>query len=211
VSALLLHLSRPHPSVPSPLTLQLPLKGALLISPWVSFETSSPSFFDNTESDYLTVTSLDRASSAFIGPGNNHDHYSEPVRAPPDWWEDVAGRVIDEILVWGGGGEVLIDGIRTFATTIAEGFAEADAVYAATKPFENDANGYSGKLPRRIGKDRVCYVETPREAHEVVIMPYNIPLKEKSGAEKVIQRWLNARLKDNPTVPQQAEDSKGGE
>src|ERR1700743_203303 len=77
-SELLLHLSKPHPSVPA---LKLPsrLKGAVLISPWVSFSTTSRSYTDNAESDYLTVTALNNASTIFIGPRGTHDEYSEPV------------------------------------------------------------------------------------------------------------------------------------
>lgn len=95
----------------------------------------------NATSDYLTPRALNRASKAFIGwsgsPGtsrpNPHDEYSEPIRVPSDWWADVAENVVDEVMIWGGGGEVLIDGIRAYAGTMAEGFAMADAGIATAR------------------------------------------------------------------------------
>jgi acetyl esterase/lipase len=171
-----------------------------MVSPWISFETNSPSFFDNVESDYLTTIALDRASGAFVGPGNPHDEYSEPIRAPPTWWKEVAEKVGDEVMIWGGGGEVLIDGIRTFATTIAEGFADADAIHVAAGAFDKETVRNERGAARHIGKDRVRYVETPKEAHEVMIICYNLPLKEKSGAGESIERWFKERL-DAQTSP----------
>ena len=196
-SALLLHLSKAHPLV-EPLTLERPLRGALMISPWISFETNTPSFHDNVESDYLTTIAIDRASGAFVGPGNSHDEYSEPIRAAPAWWKDVAGKV-DEIMVWGGGGEVLIDGIRTFATTIAEGFADADSIHIAAGSFDKEIDPSLRRTTRNVGKDRVRYVETPREAHDVMIICYNLPLKEKSTAARSIEKWFEARLASQAT------------
>jgi hypothetical protein len=67
---------------------------------------------------------------------------------------------LDEILIWGGGGEVLIDGIRTFANTISEGFGDADAsvIAAGLRPE---------KPSKPVSRDRVTYIETPRDGHEV--------------------------------------------
>jgi hypothetical protein len=132
-SALLLHLGRPHPlispkegGVASPFRLKAPLKAALLISPWISFETESPSFEQNRTSDYLTIEALNRASNAYVGPGKEHDDYSEPIKASVDHWTDVASHAVKQIMIWGGGGEVLIDGIKVFADHVIEGFSKAD-------------------------------------------------------------------------------------
>jgi hypothetical protein len=73
------------------------------------------------------VAALNRASKAFVGPGNKHDHYSEPVKAPVEWWKEVATKAVRDVLVWGGGGEVLIDGIQAFGGHIIQGFAQANA------------------------------------------------------------------------------------
>ncbi|KAF1984622.1 alpha/beta-hydrolase [Aulographum hederae CBS 113979] len=118
------------PSVAVPaLKLNSPLRAALLISPWVDFDTTRPSLKHNAKSDYLTATALDRASGAFgaIATGGKHDEYSEPVKAPVEWWADVS-KVVKEVLVWGGGGEVLIDGIEEFGARMKEGFDRADGI-----------------------------------------------------------------------------------
>jgi hypothetical protein len=132
-SALLLHLGRPHPlvsptegGVASPFRLRAPLKAALLISPWISFDTQKPSFQQNRTSDYLTIEALNRASHAYIGSGNKHDEYSEPINASVEHWTDVANHAVEKIFVWGGGGEILIDGIKEFANHIIKGFSKAE-------------------------------------------------------------------------------------
>lgn len=132
-SALLLHLGKPHPDVSpresgvaSPFRIKAPLKAALLVSPFISFETQSPSFQQNRTSDYLTIEALNTASNAYIGPGKEHDEYSEPIKAPIEHWTDVANHAVEEIMIWGGGGEILIDGIKVFGGRILEGFSKAD-------------------------------------------------------------------------------------
>jgi len=167
-TAVLLHLARPHGKVPE-LKVRGRLKGAVLISPWICFDTGKNSFSRNEKSDYLTVTSISRASRAFIGPGAAFDEYSEPVRVEPAFWKDVAG-VVDEVLVWGGGGEVLVDGIRTFAKRIEDGFADA-----------------SGE------RQRVSYIEMPHAAHEEQIMNYTLRL-QKSESATFIEEWICSRL-----------------
>jgi Steryl acetyl hydrolase len=153
-----------------PLKLSAPLKGALLISPWISFDTSMASYKKNKESDYLTIPAVTRASKAFIGPGAQFDDFSEPVRAPPATWKGVA-EVVDEIIVWGGGGEILIDSIRIFAKNIIDGFRMADS-----------------------GSERVIFVETPRASHEQQIMDLTLRIKEKCEGTLVVEEWINARL-----------------
>jgi hypothetical protein len=106
------------------------------------------------------------------------------VRVPPKWWKEVA-NVVDEILIWGGGGEILIDGIRIFANNIAAGFAEAGA---SSSPEQMPGT-------RRVtGRERVFYVETPRASHEEQIMNYTLRIKKKSSGAIVIEEWINARL-----------------
>jgi acetyl esterase/lipase len=213
-SALLLHMAKPHPHVDK-IALSSRLRGALLISPWVSFETESPAFTDNAESDYLTPQALNRASAAFIGPAGANDEYSEPIRAPAEWWKEVAATACDEVMVWGGGGEILIDSIRIFANTIAHGFAGADAAYyqvnaaatataaaveaAADRKEEGGGavNGSGGAeaVPRqRVGRERVFYVETPRASHEEQIMNHTLRIPGRAPSASVIEDWVNARL-----------------
>jgi hypothetical protein len=167
------------------------LKGAVLISPWVSFGTTSRSFTDNAESDYLTPAALNNASTTFIG-GRDHDEYSEPVRAAPARWEQVAAHV-DEMLIWGGGGEVLIDGIRLFANNVGSGFAasERDKAIDAAALGRMKMNGARTRMS--VGLERVFYVETPRASHEEQIMDQWLGMK-KTGTATVIEDWICARL-----------------
>jgi hypothetical protein len=56
---LLSHVLHPHPDVSPKITLQEPLAGALLISPWAKFPTDDPSIQRNATSDMvLMVESL---------------------------------------------------------------------------------------------------------------------------------------------------------
>jgi acetyl esterase/lipase len=179
-AALLEHIARPHPHVP-PVTLSRPLRAALLISPWVSFDVTTPSMSNNAESDYLTPRALRRASNAYIPPGGEHDHYSQPVTAPVEWWADVARSVVDKMMIWGGGGEVLIDGIRTFAATVKNGFAEADAERISQE--------------EQKGTDRFSFVVTPRNSHEQMIIDDVFFRSKKGEGAEVIERWLSGALK----------------
>jgi hypothetical protein len=139
-AALLLHLGHPHPQLPA-YRLSHPLRGALLISPWISFNTDLPSFTKNQYSDYLTATAIKRASEAFVGPDKQHDSYSEPSTAPREWWKEVATSAVTEVLIWGGGGEVLIDSIRTFGERVIEGFGMADDEQSSGKMTASKTNG----------------------------------------------------------------------
>jgi acetyl esterase/lipase len=111
VLSLLSHLSHPHPSttlrIPA-ITLSAPLRGAVLISPWVSFNTQTPSFLSNAYKDSLTPTALHSFSRSFLSH-QPPDYYNEPLSAPESWWSDIP---IDELLIVAGEDEVLIDSIR---------------------------------------------------------------------------------------------------
>jgi hypothetical protein len=164
-----------------------------LISPWVSFGTTSRSFTDNAESDYLTPAALNNASTTFIGPKRDYNEYSEPVRASPDWWEKVAAHV-DEILIWGGGGEILIDGIRVFANNVASGFAASERDQAIDGAAIGRMKMNGARTRMSVGLERVFYVETPRASHEEQIMDHSLGIKSKTGTSAVIEDWICARL-----------------
>jgi hypothetical protein len=190
-SALLLHLGHPHPQVPG-YSLKNPLRGALLISPWISFETESPSFKTNKYSDYLTVTALNRASTAFVGPENKHDNYSEPINAPVEWWREVATYAVRDVLIWGGGGEVLIDGISTFGGQILEGFARADAGSSNEKATIRQVDGTLEDTP--IKERNGTLEELPAEASDTkgttnnVSEVSNIAVKNTTGGTTDLNR-----------------------
>jgi hypothetical protein len=195
VANLLLHLGHPHSDC-AQYTLQKKLKGALLISPWISFDLTIPSMEANKMSDYLTKKAINKASAAFIGPDGKHDAYSEPINAPLEWWKEVADKVVEDVLVWGGGGEMLIDGIKTFAEHVISGF-EGTSSEIATATDEKQAGGNSTTgataetqktTPEK--RDRVKLVVSPQEAHEEMIINYLFYIKKEEDGGKQIKKWL---------------------
>ncbi|KAF2835392.1 alpha/beta hydrolase fold domain-containing protein [Patellaria atrata CBS 101060] len=161
--ALLSHISHPHHSLPK-LSVPSPLGGACLISPWVSFNTEEDAYYRNASSDAFDGRALGRWSHAFLGSPANSDYYSEPATAPPSWWEGFE-NIVSEVLIWAGGAEVLIDGIRAFA-----------------KRFKA---GYKGGL---------SIVETPRAAHEEMIIDTMLGYKKKGVYQLEVENWVKAKL-----------------
>jgi acetyl esterase/lipase len=111
-AALLGHLAHPHPSSSVPkITLSEPLLGAVLISPWVGFDISRPSYQQNQYLDLISTVAAQRWSTAFMGSAKP-DNYNQPILAPSSWWEDAP---VEDVLITGGDEEILIDEIREFA------------------------------------------------------------------------------------------------
>lgn len=164
------HLAHPHPNIPA-ITLPAKLHAAILISPWVSFNTNTPAYKTNAEKDMFDARPLIRWSTAFLGTDAPYagDFYNEPVLAPANFWEEVS-HVIDEVLVWGGANEILVDGIREFAKRFTEGFG-----------------GKGGK---------VTTVITSKAAHIEPIAERIVGYKgdSGSGSQIVIMDWVKARL-----------------
>lgn len=191
VAALLQHIAHPHPQVPT-FALPGPLRAALLISPWVSFRTDAPSFEANAESDYFGARAVGRAAAAYVAPGAEHDAYSEPATCPPGWWADVAGGAVRDVMVWAGGGEVLLDGIRGFADMVGAGFqrGEADPPSASG----GDGGGGGGGAPEKPPRPRFSFVVTPRCAHEEMIIDELTFGRAKGDASREIEEWLSTVL-----------------
>lgn len=110
------HLSHPHPSI-APVELSAPLRAAVLIAPWVSFEMTADSFRRNAYKDCIGPESLGPWSRAFMG-GAEPDNYNQPLRAPASWWE---GSKVGEVLIVAGADEVLIDQVKELAGKIEVG------------------------------------------------------------------------------------------
>lgn len=104
------HLSHPHPSI-APIGLAEPLRAAVLIAPWCSFETTADSFRRNAYKDCIGPSSLGPWSRAFMG-GAAPDNYNQPLRAPAGWWE---GLKVAEVLIVAGADEVLVDYVKELA------------------------------------------------------------------------------------------------
>lgn len=180
-SALLEHIVRPHPDVPR-VSLTNPLRGVLLISPWISSSTSWPSFESNAESDYLSRRAISRAARTYLAPGSKTDAYSEPGTSPAEFWGDIAKGAVQNLMIWGGGGEVLIDGIKDFAAKVSAGFAQAE-------PSSVHENG-SAKRPPRFR-----FVVSPKCAHEeMIIDELALGWVKSSDAAREVEEWLSAVL-----------------
>ena len=129
-----------------------------------------------------------------MGPaGTSRDQYSEPILAAPEQWTAVATEVCEEVFVWGGGGEILIDRIREFAENVAKGYEAAtgggvEGIMAAEKEMMECGAGWS--------RGKVVYVETPRASHEEQIMYYTMRVRDcnKRSSFTSIENWVRARL-----------------
>ncbi|EON69714.1 hypothetical protein W97_08974 [Coniosporium apollinis CBS 100218] len=175
--SLLSHILHPHPSVPalslptsSPSSSPAKFPALLLISPWVSFTYTTPSFTTNAERDAFGPASLSRWSAAFVG-NNIRDEYVEPVRASADWWAG-ASDVVEDVLIWAGEAEVLVDGIMAFAAEFKQGFDGGDE--------------------KRRGKCEI--VVTKDAAHEEMVLEAIFGYREKGEAARVVEGWVRARL-----------------
>jgi acetyl esterase/lipase len=113
-TAVLSHLSHPHPSTTTPITpLTLPskLRGVVLSSPWLSFSCTAPSFTHNANLDLRSPTTSLKWSAAFLGTSNT-ENYNQAATAPTEWWSDVQ---VEDVLIVAGGDEICVDDIRFFA------------------------------------------------------------------------------------------------
>jgi len=161
--ALLSHFHHPHPTVQPSFTLAQPLRGALLLSPWINFAVDADSFTRNKNTDVLGIKkSINNTSSSFLGD-TPLDNYNQPSLAEPSWYEGL-DSVVDDVLIWGGSGEVLIDGINEVAASM------------------------------KRGHPRVDYVVQHGAAHEEFIMDTLFFFRQKAEGTQVIEDWLAARM-----------------
>ncbi|KAF1357454.1 alpha/beta hydrolase fold domain-containing protein [Lizonia empirigonia] len=169
--SLLSHLAHSHPDI-AELRLNGKIHAAMLIPPWTSLmQHHTAAHIKNAERDMFDARTLSRWSAAFLGSASPFagDPYNEPVLASAEWWEPVA-NVVDEVLIWGGGNEILIDGIEAFARKFSIGF-------------------------RRRG-GHVNVVVTKGAMHEEMIIERVLGYKgdSGSGSQDVIEGWVKAKL-----------------
>ena len=109
--AVLLHLSHPHPEI-EPVCDVAPLAGLFAFAPWVSFAGEGASMRENQYKDMIGPEILDRWSRLYLGAeGKEGDAWSEPSRAPIEWWRDAK---VKEVLILAGKDEILFDPIDAF-------------------------------------------------------------------------------------------------
>ncbi|KAF2774251.1 alpha/beta-hydrolase [Teratosphaeria nubilosa] len=167
VLGLLGHLLHPHPDPSiSPVNLSTPLAGTILISPWTKFAAGEDKSVLNTGSDMVSPVCSDRWSKLFMGSARL-DNYNQPIlTAGTDWWKGLS-RVSGDVLVWGGGGELLHDSIQAMTKILKE----------------------------QVGSEgRVELVIQPGVAHEDFIMEKLIGFKEKAEGTRLVEGWVSARL-----------------
>ena len=88
-----------HPFIP-PLLTSSPLKGALIISPLVSFATSSSSYSQHAQRDVVDAAVLQKWSAYYIGDVAP-DEYSQPLLAADSWWNGLSGKVFEMFVMAG--------------------------------------------------------------------------------------------------------------
>ncbi|KAI7182506.1 hypothetical protein KC363_g8733 [Hortaea werneckii] len=123
--AVLSHVLHPHPQVPK-LEISEPFAGAILISPWTRFHYHDAIFDRNQSSDYVTFEAASRWASLYLG-GKEYDNYNMAYVAPVSWFEGLE-KVARDILVWGGGGEVLIGSIDAIAEKLKKAHPRVEYV-----------------------------------------------------------------------------------
>lgn len=111
--ATLLHISHPHPEI-EPLKLSTPLAGVFGFAPWVNFSFDWPSMTQNAYKDICTIPWLKKQSDYYLA-GKEGDNWSEPSKAPVEWWAD---SMTERILILAGGDEILLSAIEAFAKNI---------------------------------------------------------------------------------------------
>ena len=116
------------------------------------------------------------------------------VVAPVEWWTEVARTAVEDVLVWGGGGEVLIDGITKFAENVIAGFQASSPTIRAISP---EGQTTPEKL-NRAARERAKLVVSPNEAHEEMIINYLFYIKKEDDGGRQIKKWLVETLKELP-------------
>jgi len=114
-----------HSAIPS-LKLDGPLKGALLISPWVSFSQDSKSYAANVDKDIVTPGPTRELSDGFFVAGQDkNDAFAEPALGDHTWRKHAP---VSSILALAGAHELFQDDILAFGKTLKEAGINAETV-----------------------------------------------------------------------------------
>lgn len=167
---MLSHLSHPHsdPSIPAiQLKKATNLSGALIMSPWTSFSTSSASYRANANKDLLAPPVLATWSSEYLGRGVAADRYNQAVTAETGWWTDLK---VDAVLVTAGEDEVFIDDVRVVADRMEKASIDGNGITKVTTVFVDG------------------------DAHDQPLMDLLLGYKQPGLAALRIRAWIAARL-----------------
>ena len=158
------HILHPLPNIPAPAT-SGPLGGALLISPWVTFDDSSPSFAENDRLD-TTSRAILNFLAELVRPGvtpETRAHF-EPIAADDSWWTGL-DKAFPRILSTARGVECLRDPILAFGETLQKHVKDTTVVL--------ERNG----------------------VHEDVLRDFGVGQGEESEAYKLDIEWLSETFK----------------
>ena len=117
--AVISHLIKPS-NFASRITLDEDLRGSLLISPWVKFDQSAPSFKYNARTDLISDSVLEDLIVHYkptLG-----EVYADPATAGPEFWNDMPVR---KTLVTAGSWEVFLDDIQLLAKNMGSDYPGA--------------------------------------------------------------------------------------
>ncbi|KAK6001215.1 hypothetical protein QM012_002546 [Aureobasidium pullulans] len=121
---LLSHLMHKHPSLPS-LSLGDPLAGVFLISPWVSDDTSTLSFNQNSWVDMLPRHISPNAAAWLISShiqqaeSESKQGWAIPSNADKEWWSTLA-EIVTDVYITVGEQEMFRDHVIIFANMLRE-------------------------------------------------------------------------------------------
>ncbi|KAL4869786.1 hypothetical protein BDV12DRAFT_184926 [Aspergillus spectabilis] len=153
--SVLLHLTHPHPEIdPLPLKAGAELAGVFGFAPWVSFALDGKSMMANKYKDIIPADGLKAWSRDYLGKRREGDAWSEPAKAPLEWWTGVKAR---RLLILAGGDEILFSAIEEFVnrvktvlpeTTYVVGYEETHVspVYSGTGLAGQQARGLKNWL-----------------------------------------------------------------
>ena len=103
------HLSHPHSRI-HPLPLSEPLKGVVMSSPWTNLYCTGESYITKQLQDPVPPSLIVKWADSYLADAGE-DAYNYPSKAPTGWWE---GLKVDDILIVGGGDEMMMDDIQRF-------------------------------------------------------------------------------------------------
>ncbi|KAJ8516182.1 hypothetical protein ONZ45_g6475 [Pleurotus djamor] len=127
ICQVLSHALHPIPSLPSLQFLSTsPIRGAYLISPWVTLTADTGSHYKFSSSDILAQPTLrhwgalvKRDIPSSLRPIS--EAYIEAVKAPEGWWDGLMDKVVERVLVTAGGQECLKEDIVDFVKVLESG------------------------------------------------------------------------------------------
>ena len=120
------HILHPLANVTPVLPLSSPLASAILISPWISFSTTSKSYSAFEGVDMVSNTYIGSWAESAIGKGIAKQeaaagrYHAEALRAPPEWWSGL-GSVAASLTITAGAVELYVDDIEEFGRAVKEG------------------------------------------------------------------------------------------